>query len=74
MSEGYDLAGLEAWRAERDREFTDYASPLPDEDLERFTGLRYFPADPSLAVTGPEMINGVRASSIKTLSASSTMA
>jgi len=39
---------LIAERAERDRFFaTDYASPIPDEHLAGFTGIAYFPPDPS---------------------------
>lgn len=50
---GYDTTTLLAWRAERDEEFrTHYASPIPEEHLPDFDGLRYFDPDPALVVTG----------------------
>lgn len=53
MSGTYDEAALLAWRAERDREFTDFASPLPEEERAGFTGLRYCPPHPDWTITGP---------------------
>ena len=43
------LEDLMRWRAERDHFFKEhYASPLPDEIIEIFTGLDYFEVDESL--------------------------
>jgi hypothetical protein len=40
---------LADWRAERDEYFAShYASPLSDEAMAKFAGLRYFPPDASL--------------------------
>ncbi len=50
---GYDTTALLAWRAERDEEFrTHYASPIPEEHLPDFNGLRYFDPDAARVVTG----------------------
>ena len=50
----YDIGALLAWRSNRDHEYrTHYASPIPDEDLERFTGLQYFDPDPDFELVGP---------------------
>ena len=45
---------LAAWRAVRDDFFANhYATPLSDEVISTFEGIRYFPADPSLVFSVP---------------------
>lgn len=47
MSPDEYLADLARWRQDRDRFFSEhYATPLSDEALAGFSGLRYYPADP----------------------------
>jgi len=50
----FDVNALRQWREERD-EFcrNHYASPIPEDHLPAFPGLRYFDADPTLALWGP---------------------
>ena len=46
---GNYLDELARWRADRDDFFANhYATPLSDEVIAAFTGIRYFPPDPSL--------------------------
>ncbi len=53
MSDHYDTTALLAWRAERDEHFKNhYASPIPEEHLPTFEGLRYFEPNPALAMRG----------------------
>jgi uncharacterized protein (DUF1684 family) len=48
-----DRERLERYREGRDEFFrSHYASPLPDEDLQDFSGLAYFPPDSSMVFTG----------------------
>ena len=48
-----DIAALERHRKQRDGFFGEhYASPLPEEDMERFAGLRYFAPDPRWRLVG----------------------
>lgn len=43
------VTAINEWRRDRDRFFAEhYATPLSDEDLESFSGLRYYPVDVSL--------------------------
>lgn len=53
MIDHFDADALLQWRAERD-EFcrTHYASPIPEDHLLAFTGLRYFDPDPAVRVRG----------------------
>jgi uncharacterized protein (DUF1684 family) len=45
---------LQEHRRERDRFFAEsYASPLTEEERASFTGLRYFPEDPTLSMRVP---------------------
>ena len=49
----YDTKALLVWRRERDKHFrSHYASPIPEEHLETFTRLSYFPPDPALVIEG----------------------
>ena len=42
-------AAINEWRRERDLFFAEhYATPLSDEDLQSFSGLRYYPVNPRL--------------------------
>ncbi len=48
-----DIEALAAERAERDRFMAEhYASPIPEEHVEAFTGLRWFDPDPAWRLTG----------------------
>ena len=43
MSIDYDIDALCGWREERDEHFrTHYTSPIPEEHLPGFSGLKYF--------------------------------
>ena len=47
------LNDLAKWRAERDSFFANhYATPLSDEAISVFSGLRYFPVDPNVVFEG----------------------
>ncbi len=54
MSDHFDVNALLQWREERD-EFcrNHYASPIPDDHLPAFPGLRYFDTNPAFALRGP---------------------
>ncbi len=53
MGDQYDTTALLEWRAERDAHFkTHYASPIPEEDVSTFEGLRYFEPNPALLMRG----------------------
>lgn len=48
-----EAEALEAHRRERDEFFrSHYASPIPEEDLETFSGLRYFAPNPTMTFEG----------------------
>ncbi len=48
-----DTGELAAHRRERDEWFgSHYASPIPEEHLDGFAGLRYFPANPEMRFEG----------------------
>jgi len=48
-----EVQALGAHRRERDEFFrSHYASPIPEEDLESFSGLSYFPPNPEMSFTG----------------------
>ncbi len=48
-----DREALTRYREDRDEFFrSHYASPLPDHDQEEFSGLAYFPPDPTMEFTG----------------------
>ncbi|MEN8237802.1 MAG: DUF1684 domain-containing protein [Actinomycetota bacterium] len=48
-----DSGALVRFRSDRDEFFrSHYASPLPDDDLDAFTGLDYFPPDPAMVFSG----------------------
>lgn len=56
-SERY-LSELAQWRTDRDEFFAHhYATPLSDETLADFAGLRYFPGDPAWVVVGVMELN-----------------
>jgi uncharacterized protein (DUF1684 family) len=51
MGEAYRQGSLGAWRVARDRLFRDHPqSPIPPEQRESFTGLRWFEPDPTFRV------------------------
>lgn len=53
MNDPFDVADLLRWRADRDEFFrAHYASPIPEDHLASFTGLRYFDPDPAFVLEG----------------------
>jgi len=51
VGDAYRLGSVEAWRAARDRLFGEHPeSPIPPEERPAFTGLRWFPPDPTYRV------------------------
>lgn len=49
-----DVDNLVEWRNERDEFFrSHYASPLPDAEMESFSGLAYFEPDAAFVLSGP---------------------
>lgn len=53
MADGFDINALSQWRLGRD-EFcrSHFASPIPEEHLPSFRGLRYFDPNPGFVLTG----------------------
>ena len=53
MDDQYDVEALLEWRVERDEHLrSHYTSPIPEEHLPSFAGLRYFEPDPAMMTRG----------------------